>query len=106
MNARRRIATTLAAIAMSAGTVLLISPPTHAAETSSDGVRISMAAANPCGMYRDGGAAMYKNCTAANERIFVTYLLGGNQYYCVTPGSTAYLGSWAGTFRVYNRGTC
>ncbi|MGJ6966808.1 DUF6355 family natural product biosynthesis protein [Streptosporangium sp. G11] len=105
MNAHRRLAATLAATAMAAGAALLISPSAYAAETSPEGVRISMAA-NPCGMYRDGSAAMYKNCTTANERIFVTYLFGGNRYYCVTPGSTAYLGSWSTTFRVYNRGTC
>ncbi|WP_329079942.1 MULTISPECIES: DUF6355 family natural product biosynthesis protein [unclassified Streptosporangium] len=104
MNARR-LAAALAATVMTAGTVLLIGQPAHATETSSDGARTSMAA-NPCGMYRDGSAAMYKNCTTANERIFVTYFLGGNRYYCVTPGSTAYVGSWGNTFRVYNRGTC
>ncbi|MFF3442378.1 DUF6355 family natural product biosynthesis protein [Streptosporangium sp. NPDC002721] len=105
MNARRRLAATLIATLVAAGTALLTGQPAHATETSPDGVRVSTAA-NPCGMYRDGDAAMYKNCTTVNERIFVTYFLGGNRYYCVTPGSTAYVGSWNGTFRVYNRGTC
>ncbi|MEU8384550.1 DUF6355 family natural product biosynthesis protein [Streptosporangium sp. NPDC048865] len=105
MNARRGLATVLTATITTAGAALLTGQPAHAAQTPPDGVRISMAA-NPCGTYRDGSAAMYKNCTTANERIFVTYLLGGNRYYCVTPGSTAYLGDWSLMFRVYNRGTC
>ncbi|MFB9682173.1 DUF6355 family natural product biosynthesis protein [Streptosporangium vulgare] len=105
MNAHRRPAATLAATVLTAGAALLIGQPAHAAQTPSGGVRIPVAA-NPCGMYRDGSAAMYKNCTTANERIFVTYLIGGNRYFCVTPGSASYVGSWAVTFRVYNRGTC
>lgn len=105
MNAHRKLAATLAATVMTAGAALLIGQPAHAEATPSDGVRISMAA-YPCGMYRDGANAMYKNCTSINERIFVTYLVGGNQYFCVAPGEAKRVGSWAFTFRVYNRGTC
>ncbi|MFI7232370.1 hypothetical protein ACIBO5_55060 [Nonomuraea angiospora] len=59
-----------------------------------------------CGMYRDGDATMYKNCTGAGENIFVTYLLGGNTYFCVPAGESRYVGRWSNVFRVYNRGGC
>ncbi|QYC41632.1 hypothetical protein Nocox_20115 [Nonomuraea coxensis DSM 45129] len=65
-----------------------------------------MAARNPCNLYRDGDQAMYKNCSSANENIFVTRVLGSNTYYCVTPGSVKHLGNWNIVFRVYNRGGC
>ncbi|MEV4015541.1 DUF6355 family natural product biosynthesis protein [Nonomuraea angiospora] len=62
--------------------------------------------ASACGLYRDGDAAMYKNCSGAGENIFVTYLLGGNTYFCVAPGESKYVGRWSNVFRVYNRGGC
>lgn len=64
------------------------------------------AARNPCGLYRDNDQAMYKNCSQANENLFVTRIVSSNTYHCVTPGSVAHLGSWNNVFRVYHRGTC
>ncbi|MEV0203172.1 DUF6355 family natural product biosynthesis protein [Nonomuraea sp. NPDC050691] len=71
-----------------------------------EGVRISMAAAAECGLYRDGDAAMYRNCGGGNERILVTYILSPSEYFCVTPGESRYVGRWNFTFRAYVRGTC
>ncbi|MFI7125738.1 hypothetical protein ACIBQ1_08590 [Nonomuraea sp. NPDC050153] len=62
--------------------------------------------ASECGLHRDGDAAMYKNCTGAGENIFVTYLLGGNTYFCVPAGVSRYVGRWSNVFRAYNRGGC
>jgi hypothetical protein len=83
---------------------LLTTTPAMATATSTVNERSHMAAA--CGLYRDGDAAQYKNCSGAGENIFVTYLLGGNTYFCVGAGETRYVGRWSNVFRVYNRGGC
>ncbi|MFG6198558.1 hypothetical protein [Nonomuraea sp. JJY05] len=90
-----------------AATLLAAAPATAAATGTATGTvkeRTHLAAG--CGLYRDGDAAMYKNCTGAGENIFVTYLLGGNTYFCVPAGETRYVGRWSNVFRVYNRGGC
>ncbi|MFG3437004.1 DUF6355 family natural product biosynthesis protein [Nonomuraea sp. NPDC047897] len=79
---------------------------TAASAPAEDGVRISMAAARQCGLYRDGSAAMYGNCGTGNERILVTYLISPSEYFCVPAGESRYVGSWNWTFRAYVRGTC
>lgn len=85
------------ALAASFGSTLLAG--VTAAEAAS-------AARNPCGLYRDGDEAMYKNCTTDNENVFVTRIFGDNRYHCVTPGSVRHVGPWSDVFRAYNRGTC
>ncbi|MFG1945952.1 hypothetical protein [Nonomuraea sp. NPDC048826] len=62
--------------------------------------------ASSCGLYRDGDAAMYKNCAGANQNIFVTYWVGGNTYFCVPAGAARYVGQWRFVFRAYERGGC
>jgi hypothetical protein len=64
------------------------------------------ASAMACGLHQAGSDALYTNCSAANEWIFVTYLLGGNTYFCVAPNETKRVGNWSNVFRVYNRGGC
>ncbi|MEV4065226.1 hypothetical protein [Nonomuraea dietziae] len=95
--------TLLSTLAAISATLLTTSPATaDAAGTVHE--RSHVAAA--CGLYRDGDAAQYKNCSGAGENIFVTYLLGGNTYFCVPAGETRYVGRWSNVFRVYNRGGC
>ncbi|GAA3465533.1 DUF6355 family natural product biosynthesis protein [Nonomuraea roseola] len=100
------------ALATSIGTALLTggtaadAVTVGAATPATSSVSEQISARNPCGLYRDGEQAMYKNCTDANENIFVTRILAGNTYYCVTPGSVKHLGPWNRVFRVYNRGGC
>ncbi|MFI7442843.1 DUF6355 family natural product biosynthesis protein [Nonomuraea indica] len=96
----------VAASALCAATLLAGGTAAAAPAPSGDGVRISMAAAAECGLYRDGSAAMYRNCTAENQRILVTYLISPSEYFCVPPGESRYVGSWNWTFRAYVRGTC
>ncbi|MFI7638523.1 hypothetical protein [Nonomuraea sp. NPDC049400] len=83
---------------------LLTPDPAAAASTGTVNERSYVTAA--CGLYRDGDAAMYKNCSGAGENIFVTYLLGGNTYFCVGAGEARYVGRWSNVFRAYNRGGC
>lgn len=92
----------LAAVAAVGATLLAAAP---AAATSS-AVQERARMASPCGLYRDGNAAMYKNCTAANQNIYVTYWIGGNTHYCVPAGGTRYVGQWNFVFRTYEQGGC
>lgn len=96
----------VAASVLCAATLLAGGTAAAAPAPSGDGVRISMAAAAECGLYRDGGAAMYRNCTAENQRILVTYLVSPSVYFCVPAGESRNVGSWDWTFRAYVRGTC
>ncbi|MEV0585231.1 DUF6355 family natural product biosynthesis protein [Nonomuraea sp. NPDC050310] len=91
------------ALAASLGSTLLAGA---AAAGSAQAAEAAAAARNPCGLYRDGDQAMYKNCTDANENVFVTRIFGPNRYHCVTPGSVRHVGPWNDVFRAYNRGTC
>ena len=91
---------TLTALA-TVGVTLLTTTPATATVNGRD-----QPAARACGLYRDGDAAIYRNCTGAGENIFVTYLLGGNTYFCVPAGEAKSVGNWNLVFRVYNRGGC
>ncbi|MFI6738820.1 DUF6355 family natural product biosynthesis protein [Nonomuraea sp. NPDC050451] len=91
-------------VLLAVAATLIAAAPATAAATGTVKERTRLAA--DCGLYRDGDAAMYKNCTGAGENIFVTYLLGGNTYFCVAPGESKYVGRWSNVFRVYNRGGC
>ncbi|WP_327092902.1 DUF6355 family natural product biosynthesis protein [Nonomuraea sp. NBC_01738] len=87
-------------------TAMLFAGLIAAAALTSGTASAAPEARNPCGLYRDGDQAMYKNCTTANENIFVTRIFGENLYHCVTPGSVKHVGPWNDVFRAYNRGTC
>ncbi|MGW0801568.1 hypothetical protein [Nonomuraea sp. NPDC002799] len=90
----------LTALAAISATLLTTSPAAAAVNE-----RGQMAV--PCGgPHNHQGRALYHNCSDARENIFVTYLLGGNTYFCVAPGETKDVGNWSNVFRVYNRGGC
>ncbi|GII67083.1 hypothetical protein Skr01_71680 [Sphaerisporangium krabiense] len=89
-------------LALSIGTGL---PAAGTAATAATG-HLTSGRAAACGLYRDEDAAQYRNCSAAAEKIYVTYIWSSNQTYCVPPGAVKHLGRWNNVFRVYNQGGC
>jgi len=71
------------AVAASAGALLLgASAPATAAEQN------PAAAEAVCGYYEQGLLSYYNHCGTTNVQIQVTYIVGSDEFQCVTPGVT------------------
>ncbi|MGW5718050.1 DUF6355 family natural product biosynthesis protein [Amycolatopsis sp. NPDC003865] len=71
------------AVAATAGALLLgTSAPASATEQSPAGT------AAVCGYYEQGLLSYYNHCGSTNVQIQVTYIVGSDEFKCVTPGIT------------------
>jgi hypothetical protein len=81
-----------ASIAATAGALMLgVSAPASATETGANG---EMGTSAVCGYYESGLRGFYNHCGPTNITIHVTYTVGSDEDYCVTPGITG-LGYWS-----------